>query len=209
MDWREANRVDSVLGLAGNGVLHSHVRTLADDLCVRRAQGLSSGAGADEHRTRSEVRYGAKSGARQRRVVARLEASALGLDPRYVVTTLAEPAKHLDETTYCGRGQAENLIKLHKTQLASDRTSCQSPRANQFRLVLHTAACWLMHGVRAAIPKASPFAKAEFATLRLRPVKLAARVVETASRIRVRLPSASPDRAPFRQIAIRLAAQPP
>jgi hypothetical protein len=37
MDWREANRVDSVLGLAGNGVLHSHVRTLADDLCVRRA----------------------------------------------------------------------------------------------------------------------------------------------------------------------------
>ncbi len=113
------------------------------------------------------------------------------------------------ETTYCARGQAENLIKLHKTQLASDRTSCHSPRANQFRLVLHTAAYWLMHGLRAAIPKSSAFAKAEFATLRSRLVKLGARVVETASRIRVRLPSACPDKALFRHLAIRLAAQPP
>jgi hypothetical protein len=210
MDWCEANRVDYVLGLAGNAVLHARVRDAADDLCVRRAQGLSSGAGgSDKHRTWSEFRYAAKSWARQRRVVARLEASALGLDVRYVVTTLAEPAEPLYETTYCGRGQAENLIKLHKTQLASDRTSCQNPRANQFRLVLHTAAYWLMHGLRAAIPKASAFAKAEFATLRLRLIKLAARVVETASRIRVRLPSACPDKALFRQIAIHLAAQPP
>ena len=29
-------------------------------------------------------------------------------------------------------------MKLHKTQLASDRTSCRSPLANQVRLVLHT-----------------------------------------------------------------------
>ena len=38
----------------------------------------------------------------------------------------------------------ENLIKLHKGQLASDRTSCRSALANQVRLVLHTAAYWLM-----------------------------------------------------------------
>ena len=42
----------------------------------------------------------------------------------------------------------ENLIKLHKTQLASDRTSCRSPLANQVRLVLHTGAYWLMLAVR-------------------------------------------------------------
>ena len=46
----------------------------------------------------------------------------------------------------------ENLIKLHKAQLASDRMSCHSATANQVRLALHTAAFWLMHGVRAAIP---------------------------------------------------------
>ena len=64
-------------------------------------------------------------------------------------------AKHLYETIYCGRGQAENFIKLHKTQLASDRTSCRDPRANQFRLILHTAAYWLLHTLRAAAPKRS------------------------------------------------------
>jgi hypothetical protein len=47
-------------------------------------------------------------------------------------------SERLYETGYCARGQAENFIKLHKTQLASDRTSCRSLRANQFRLVLHT-----------------------------------------------------------------------
>jgi hypothetical protein len=209
MDWCEANRVDYVLGLAGNAVLHSHVRTVADDLCVRRAQGLLSGAGgSDKHRTWSEFRYAAKSWARQRRVVARLEASALGLDPRYVVTTLAEPAKHLYETTYCDRGQAENLIKLHKTQLASDRTSCHSATANQVRLVLHTAAYWLMHAIRSRIPAASPMAHSEFSTLRLKLLKIGARVIEHAARIRVHLPTSCPQRSLFAQIALSLAPAP-
>ena len=56
---------------------------------------------------------------------------------------------------YCARGQAENLIKLHKAQLASDRTSCRSALANQVRLVLHTAAYWLMLAVRDAIPESA------------------------------------------------------
>ena len=81
----------------------------------------------------------------------------------------------------------ENLIKLHKAQLASDRMSCHSATANQVRLVLHTAAFWLMHGVRAAIPKASPLASAEFATIRQRLIKIGARVIEHIARIRVQL----------------------
>ena len=79
------------------------------------------------------------------------------------------------DSLYCARGQAENLIKLHKTQLASDRTSCRSAVANQVRLVLHTAAYWLMLTVRDAIPKACDLAKVEFATLRLRLIKIAAK----------------------------------
>ena len=64
---------------------------------------------------------------RERRVVARLEATARGFDARYIVTSLGGEARHLYEAVYCARGQAENLIKLHKGQLASDRTSCQQP----------------------------------------------------------------------------------
>jgi hypothetical protein len=78
-------------------------------------------------------------------------------------------------TLYCARGQAENLIKLHKGQLASDRTSCRSAFANQVRLVLHTAAYWLMLAVRDAIPKPQTLATAEFTTLRMRLLKIAAR----------------------------------
>jgi Transposase DDE domain group 1 len=66
-------------------------------------------------------------------------------------------SKHQYQWKVLQRGQMENLIKLHKAQLASDRMSCHSATANQVRLVLHTAAFWLMHGVRAAIPKMAPF----------------------------------------------------
>ena len=81
----------------------------------------------------------------------------------------------------------ENLIKLHKGQLASDRMSCHSATANQVRLVLHTAAFWLMLAVRAAIPQTNALAKAEFATIRERLIKIAARGIER--RIRVQLPT--------------------
>ena len=200
MEWCEANGVDYLFGLAGNDVLHAQVRALADDLCVRRAE-----AGDEKRRTWTAFAYAAKTWTKPRRVLARLEATARGLDMRYVVTTLAGSAKRLYETVYCARGQAENFIKLHKTQLASDRTSCRSPRANQFRLILHTAAYWLLHTLRGGLPATSPWAVAEFATLRLRLIKIAARVVETAARIRIRLPSACPDKALFRLLAGRFA----
>ena len=68
---------------------------------------------------------------RSRRIVARIEATTLGLDRRYVVTNIKSGrAEWLYDSLYCAGGQAENLIKLHKTQLASDRTSCRSPLAN-------------------------------------------------------------------------------
>ena len=202
MDWCEANGIDYVFGLAGNDVLHAQLRAAADDLCVRRAAQIAKRSdGQGKRRSWTELRYAAKSWAKERRVVARLEASPRGFDARYVVTTLGHAPELLYETVYCARGQAENLIKLHKTQLASDRTSCRSPSANQFRLILHTAAYWLLHTLRAAMPKASAWATAEFATLRLRLIKTAARVVETAARIRIRLPSACPDKALFRLLA--------
>src|SRR5260370_6649948 len=196
MAWCEANGVDFIFWPAGCDVLPSQIRILADDLCVRSPEDEQ-----DKRRIWTEFRYAAKSWTKPRRVVARLEATTQGFDARYIVTTLEGSAEHLYETVYCARGQAENFIKLHKTQLASDRTSCRSPRANQFRLILHTAAYWLLHSLRAALPAASSWAVAEFTTLRLRLIKIAARVVETTARIRIRLPSAYPDQVIFRLVA--------
>jgi hypothetical protein len=112
-------------------------------------------------------------------------------------------AEWLYDSLYCARGQAENSIKLHKSQLASDRTSCRSALANQVRLVLHTAAYWLMLTVRDAIPKPQPLALAlaEFAILRARLLKIAARIIETASRVRIAFAAACPEADLFRRIA--------
>ena len=154
-------------------------------------------------RTFASFMYQAGSWKRPRKVVARLECSLQPVagetgmrqevDIRYVVTSLKGSAQHLYENVYCQRGQMENLIKLHKAQLASDRMSCHSATANQVRLVLHTAAFWLMHGVRAAIPKTSPLARCEFATIRERLIKIGARVIEHIARIRVQLPTSCPE----------------
>jgi hypothetical protein len=109
------------------------------------------------------------------------------------------------DSLYCARGQAENLIKLHKTQLSSDRTSCRSAVANQVRLVLHTCAYWLMLTVRDAIPKQCDLAKAEFATLRLRLLKIAARVIETARAVRLAFAACHPEAALFASLPGALA----
>lgn len=157
----------------------------------------------------AETHYGAKSWNCQRRVVARIEASTLGMDIRYVVTSLTEgSAEHIYDTLYCARGQAENLIKRHKAQRASDRTSCRSAGANQMRLILHTAAYWLLWRVQQAIPKTAALAVAEFATLRLRLLKVAARVIESASRIRIAFASACPEAGVFKAIATSLRPAP-
>lgn len=199
MAFCEAHGIDYVLGLPTNAALRADptIVKVADACAVKRAE-----EDRVVLRHYAETRYGAKSWKCQRRVVARIEASTLGMDIRYVVTSLAGgSAEHIYDTLYCARGQAENLIKMHKSQLASDRTSCRSANANQMRLILHTAAYWLMWRLRQAIPKTTTLATAEFATLRLRLLKVAARVIETASRIRVAFASACPDANAFRAIA--------
>jgi hypothetical protein len=205
MRWCEDNGIDYVFGLPGNAALHADpvIVTEADRCATDRAI-----RGDSQLRRYAETRYAAKSwGRNRRRVAARIEASTLGLDIRFVVTSLSDgSAEHIYDTLYCARGQAENLIKLHKTQLKSDRTSCRSANANQMRLILHTAAYWLMWALREA---RSPLRTAEFATIRLRLLKVAARVIETASRIRIAFASACPDASIFRSIALTLRAAGP
>ena len=200
MEWCEQNGVDYVFGQPGNRVLNRLVDEASDDIRTRRALDQKPAL-----RGYAESRYQAKSWTIERRVCARIEATTLGLDIRFVVTNLTQgSAERIYDVIYCARGQAENLIKMHKSQLASDRTSCRSPIANPVRLVLHTAAYWLMLTVRDAIPKAHALATAEFATLRLRLLKLGARIIETVSRVRLAFAAACPQAELFRTIAIAL-----
>jgi hypothetical protein len=209
MEWAEDTDEDYIFGLAGNVALDALVAETATHLRFHHALSRKP-----KLRTYASVMYQAGSWSRPRKVVARLECSLQPIagetgmrqevDIRYVVTSLPGSARHLYENIYCQRGQMENLIKLHKAQLASDRMSCHSATANQVRLVLHTAAFWLMHAVRAAIPHKNPLANAEFATIRERLIKVAARVIEHIARIRIQLPTSCPDGTLFRAVALRL-----
>jgi len=201
MDWCEANGVIYLFGLAGSGPLIAKVEETADAVRTRRAA-----ENAEVIRDFAETTHRAKSWSRERRAIARIEATRLGLDVRFVVTNLTlKCPRTVYDTLYCARGQAENLIKAHKVHLASDRTSCRRPEANQVRLVLHTAAYWLLLTLRDAIPAIRDLAKAEFATIRLRLLKIAVRVQETASRIRLAYAARCPEAALVRGLAGRFA----
>jgi hypothetical protein len=203
MSWCERNRVGYVVGLAGHKVLLGRVAALAEDAAVGRIEGEAA-----KVRRYGEFAYAAKTWDVERRVVARVEASDRGSDSRFIVTTLRGTPKWLDENVYCARGQAENLIKAHKRHLASDRTSCSKATANQFRLVLHTAAYWLLHTLRGLAPRTSFWREAQFDTLRLGLIKVAARITALATRIKVALPSSYPYRNSLVLLASR-AARPP
>jgi Transposase DDE domain group 1 len=204
MDWCDDNGVTYIFGLTGTRPLTAKVEHVAEAVRTRRAL-----ENADVVRDFAETRHKAKGWSRERRAVARIEATRLGLDIRFIVTNLAAISPRVVyETLYCARGQAENLIKAHKTHLASDRTSCRRAVANQVRLVLHTAAYWLLLAVRDAIPMVRDLAKAEFSTLRLRLVKIAVRVQESMSRIRLSYAACHPEAELFQGLVTALAPRP-
>jgi hypothetical protein len=209
MTWCQRNRVAYVFGLAGNKVLLRKIADLAEDVAVRRVEGA-----AEKVRRHGEIDYAATSWpGRQngtlRRVIARVEAGPQGNDTRFIVTNLAGTPEHLYEHIYCARGQAENLIKAHKLHLASDRTSCSRATANQFRLLVHTAAYWLMHSLRGLAPKLSFWRDAQFDTIRISLLKVAARITEMATRIKIALPSSYPYQDSWMLLAERAAKRPP
>src|ERR1700687_849999 len=187
LDWCRAKGLDYILRVAPTTTLRRHIGDLEASTKARFE------AAPKEGKTRrfKEFFDGAASWSRVERIG--VEASAEGPDTRFVVTNLkVRNARVLYEDVYCRRGQAENHIKSWKTHLAADRTSCTKATANQFRLFLHAGAYWLMWGLRASMPKRSMWRVAQFDTLRLRLIKIAARVVEIKTMIRVHLPTSCP-----------------
>jgi hypothetical protein len=201
LDFCRAARIDFLLGVAATTTLRRHVETLEASTARRHA----SAPGGEKLRRYKEFHDGAASWTRVERIIARVEVSAQGTDTRFVVTNLAAgSARTIYEDLYCRRGQAENHIKAWKRHLAADRTSCCRAAANQFRLMLHTGAYWLLWSLRSLMPRRSTWRVAQFDTLRLRLVKLATRVVRLKTRVMLHLPSASPDKAILRLALERL-----
>ena len=201
LDWCRANRVDFVLGLAPNVALHRHVAELEGSTAER----FAARAAGTKFRRYKEFYDAAGSWSRAERIIARVEVGPQGADTRYIVTNLeGGRPKKLYERLYCARGQAENHIKAFKNHLAADRTSCHQAEANQFRLFLHAGAYWLLWSLRQAMPRRSTWRVMQFDTLRLRLIKVAARVVELKTQVKIHLPTSAPDQRSFRLVLERL-----
>ena len=127
----------------------------------------------------------------ERRVVAKAEHLADKANPRFVVTSLladAFSARTVYERLYCARGNMENTIKEQQLDLFSDRTSATCFAANQLRL-LFSAIRQALHGTQ--------LARATAGTLRLKFLKIGARVMVSVRRVKVAMDSAHPSAAAF------------
>jgi hypothetical protein len=204
MDFLESQGCGYIFGLSTNPRLKRLGQPWCEDVATRRAL-------SDRRKVRRffQTGYQASSWSRERKVIARVEASPKGADMRFIVSNLPGRAKHLYEKTYCARGRMENMIKEMKLYTKSDRTSCHRWEANQFRLFLHAGAYWLLHQLRQAAPRKSLWRKATFETLRRALLKIAVRIDELKSRVKIALPSAYPQRKILLAIAARISAQGP
>jgi hypothetical protein len=210
MELLEDQGCGYILGLPGNARLAKIGQPWCEDVALRRAR-----QGEDKLRRFFQTGYRAKSWSRERKVIARVEATSKGVDivdplrGSTIVTNLPGRAKVLYERGYCARGRMENMIKDHKLYTKSDRTSCHRWEANQFRLFLHTGAYWLLLRLRQAAPRRSLWRKATFETLRRTFLKIAVRVEELKSRVKIALPSAYPYQKALLSMAGRISAQGP
>ena len=203
MRWCDRHHVGYILGLARNPVLE---RLSADFAQAAEAAYRQTG---QKQRHFHVIEYGAKKWDRLRSVVVKAEHLSEGRNLRFVVTNLipevvADP-QELYDRMYCQRGEMENRIKEQQLMLFADRTSCHRLLSNQFRLLLSSAAYVLLQTLRRTALAGTTLAQAQVETIRLKLIKIAARVQVSVRRVLVSLASDHPSRALFAQVAARLS----
>jgi hypothetical protein len=151
--------------------------------------------------------YQAESWTKPRRIIVKVEYTRLGANQRFVVTNLVRNPQFVYDEIYVLRGDVENRIKELKLELKADRLSCHRFLANQFRLLLHTAAYCLFWLLRQHL-QGTELATAQVNTLRLKLLKIGARIRETSRRIWVHLASGYPYRDPLAGLLQNLRASP-
>lgn len=195
MDWSHDKKgIHFITGLTGNSVLNK-----LSEVTKISAEREYNQYGTPVKRYHS-FEYKAGSWSHAQRVIVKIEVSSMGTNIRYVVTDMREyRTQQLYELGYCARGNMELRIKDHKLYLQSDRMSCNSFLANQMRLVLHSAAYVLMHALQKEILKGTEYATATMKTIQLKIIKVAARVKELGTKIKIELPLNFPTKEVFQK----------
>jgi len=184
--WCDRHGVDYIVGLAKNPALIRKSATI-----MANAEKAFKETG-QKQRLFGELTYAAGSWDKERRVIARIEHTDKGENPRFVVTSLAGDGQTLYEQTYCARGEVENRIKEQQLGLFADRTSCHDFVANQFRLLLSSMAYVLIETLRRTLLAGTELARAQATTIRLKLLKIGALVQRSVRRIVIHLSESFP-----------------
>jgi hypothetical protein len=197
--WCENNGVDYVVGMAKNARLLS----LIEGPMAQAAAALAATGEKQRHFVRLE--YAAKSWDRPRAVIAKAEHTEKGANPRFILTSLKGEGQKIYDEIYCARGEMENRIKEQQLGLFADRTSCHGWWANQFRLLLSSAAYVLMEHIRRVALAGTELARAQVATIRLKMLKIGTVILRNTRRIRLLFSSAYPHENLFATMISRLS----
>lgn len=200
LSWCERHNVGYITGIGKNNRLLAETKELREkaELTYQRTQ--------EKQRLFGEVSYAAQTWKTPRRVVVKAEHTEQGANPRFVVTNLEGDPKALYETVYCARGEMENRIKEQQLDMFADRTSCHEWWANQFRLLLSSAAYVLVSGIRRLGLKGTELARAQCGTIRLKCFKIGAVIIRNSRRVKILLSSNYPYQNLFIRLAARLSA---
>ena len=199
LSWCERNDVDYIVGIAKNKALERHSAE-----SIKQARQCYHQYGR-KIRWFTEFYYGAQTWNRKRRVIAKIEYSAKGENPRYIVTNLKARGKYLYDKLYCARGDMENRIKEQQLDLYADRTSCHRWWPNQLRLLLSSLAYILLESIRRLALQETVLAHSYVGTIRLKLFKIGAVIIRNTRRIRFMMSSHYPYQDLFYLVANRLA----
>jgi Transposase DDE domain group 1 len=203
-EYCERNRITYYIGLPSNARVAKKAAYVVDVAKREFADLYGQVEPQKQGRVRviQDIIYAADTWTVNRRVIVRCDYTAEGSDIRYVLTNhKGGRAKWLYEEKYCKRARCENVIKELRT-VSADRLSTQSFESNQFRLLLHVFTYILLNEVRACGQASERHITLN--TLKLRLIKVAVQVEETARRIFLRWPSSYPWQQAFVYTAARL-----
>jgi len=193
-DYCERGDIAYTVGLITN----TRLQEMAEDLLDKASRRY--GDEQEKVKLFSEGRYQAGSWERERRVVYKAEVMEQGTNTRFLVTTRNEEPKDLYEF-YVRRGESENWIKDFKLHVKADRLSCSRFVANQFRLLLHACAYWLLDTLRRKLV-ASGARRMQLDTLRLLLIKIGGRVRELMTKVRMHLASGHPGQGSWHALSL-------
>ena len=185
----DAKSVDYIAGLSGNAVLYREVKALQEDVQT---------AYESTHKPLQRFmsfRYRAGTWQQERSVIAKVEHTGLGLNTRFVVSSMCtdDPASCY-ESFQVRSGGIEALIEQLKNGLRFDKTACHSRVPNQMRyfenmlaFILHLKLQQKLKPVMEYTPKVQ--------TIIQKVLKVAALITTSVRRFFIELSTADPNTA--------------